>query len=538
MPFLLLTTASLLTAALTAGCGNTGGAGATTAGVLRESFPEEPPTLDPAMAQDTYTGDLLENAYEGLIGWNEKNQIVPKIASALPKISADGKTYTFTLRDNAKFANGRKITADDVKYSLTRALDPKLASPVAMSYLDDIAGARAVADGKTTDLSGVAVVDPSTVRITLVAPRAYFLGKMTYPTAYVVAKEAVESGPLSAGGAHTLDGTNSADASSGPFRITEYVRQSHVSLEPNPNYWDGKPRLTRIERTIVLDSKTAINLYQTDRLDMVINLQQSDYDSLKSDPALSKDVHLFPRAATWYLSVSPVNYAPFRDLRVRQAIAYAVDKESIIRDVTHGVYVMAGGVLPPGIPGYDTGLKGYGYDPSRSKQLLEQAGYPGGKGLPPMRIIYPEKQSNFSHPVEVLREQLQAVGFPVELSEMEHGAFIHALHNRQFELAYGAWYADYIDPQDFLSLLFRSDAPENETGYNNPQFDALVGKADAERDPTKRDREYAQADAMLVHDIPWVPIAYGRDIELIKPGVTGIRDALMEHLPNTDVQVN
>ena len=501
-------------------------------GVLREQLPIEPPTLDPAMTQDVFTGEMLQNAYEGLLGWNTKNELTPRIAMALPTLSADRKTYTFTLRSDAKFANGRTITAEDVKYSFTRALDPKLASPVAMSYLNDIQGAKAVADGKATELAGVKVLSPASLQITLVAPRAYFLQKLTYPTGYVVPKEGIAKGPKSAAGALTIGPENAAETASGPFKITSYERQSKVVLEPNEHYWGGKPKLTRIERPIVLDSKTAVNLYQTGRLDIVINLQQSDYTSLKNDPAFASDLHLFTRAATWYMAVNPTQYKPFADKRVRQAVAYAVDKQSIVKNVTASVFLPATGVLPPGVPGYAPTLTGYPYDLEKAKKLLAEAGYPGGKGLPTIHILFPEKQSDFTRPVEVLREQLGAVGFPVELNEMEHGAFLKALHNRQFDLAYGAWYADYLDPQDFLSLLFRSDAPENETGYSNPAFDALCAQADGEPDQAKRRSLYAKADSILVDDIPWVPIAYGRDVELDKPYVSGIQDALMSHLPH------
>ncbi|MBC8104238.1 MAG: peptide ABC transporter substrate-binding protein, partial [Cytophagales bacterium] len=510
------------------GCGNdgsrtapgvAGGRGAVP-GVLRQALPVEPNTLDPALIQDTFTAEMVQNLYEGLVGWDEKNQIVPKVAAALPALSADGRTYTFTLRENVTFPGGKAVTSEDVKYSLTRALDPKLASPTAMSYLDDILGAKEVADGETPDLAGVTVVDPKTVRITLLAPRAYFLGKLTYPTGFIVSKEAVAKGPNTPAGARTIDGTNAGEAGTGPFRLASYTRASKLILDANPNYWAGKPKLSRIERPIVLDAKTVRNKYDTGQLDLMI-LEKSDYDAAKSDPAQAGQIHLYDRAATWYLAVNCVQYPPFKDKRVRQAVAHAINKDSIVKEVTRGVFLKAEGILPPGIAGYDKRFKGLTYDPEKAKALLAAAGYPGGRGLPPLRLTLVEKQPDFVKPAEVMREQLIAVGFPVQLKEAEHATALRAYHNREFDLFYTAWYADYVDPQDFLSLLLRSDATENATGYNNPAFDVLVRRGDAESDPEKRASLYAKANAIAVNDAPWVPVAYGRDVEQMRPGVTG-----------------
>jgi ABC-type transport system substrate-binding protein len=185
----LITAGSVANLFAVAGCNNstpgtqTGQRASGSSNILRYPIETEPTTLDPALVQDGPTIDLLQNMYEGLVGWNEKNEVIPLIAKEMPKISEDGRTYTFTIREEAKFPGGDPITAEDVKYSITRALDPKLASAVAMNYLDDIVGAKEVADGKTNDLKGIKVIDPKTVQISLSAPRGYFLGKLTYPRA-------------------------------------------------------------------------------------------------------------------------------------------------------------------------------------------------------------------------------------------------------------------------------------------------------------------------------------------------------------------
>ncbi|MBC8104237.1 MAG: peptide ABC transporter substrate-binding protein [Cytophagales bacterium] len=552
-PFLSRTraVASLLLAAgfaslIATGCGDPGGKGGgvqtakgtgASGGILRYPIETEPTTLDPAVVQDGPTIDLLQNLYEGLVGWNDKNEVVPLIAEDLPKISADGKTYTFTIRDNAKFFSGDPVTAEDVKYSITRSLDKRTASPVALNYLDDIVGARDVADGKTQDLAGVKALDPRTVQITLAAPRGYFLGKLTYPTAYVLSRKEVEKGPTNAGGIHTIDASNAGSVGCGPFRLASYVRGSKITLSANADYWNGKPKLEGIERPIILDVQTQRNLYDSGRLDYIV-LQKGDFEKDRSNPALQDQIKKWKRAATWYVGLNQTYYKPFADKRVRQAFAHAVDKDAIVKSVLLAVPQKAEGILPDGIPGYSKEFKGLPYDPEKAKTLLAAAGYPGGKGLPPLQITFRQKQSDVVHTAEVLQEQLAKVGIPVTLNAMEWGSYLNLNNNNKTDLFHMRWSADYLDPQDFLSLLLTTTGTENHTGYSNKQVDALCEQADRETDQKKRLALYQQAEKLVVEDAPWIPIYYQVDLELMRPSVQGVRDGLMGHLPHTTTTVN
>jgi ABC-type transport system substrate-binding protein len=362
---------------------------------LKYPLTAEPTTLDPALVRDGVTIDLLQGMYEGLVGWNEKGEVIPLVAAEMPKISADGKIYTFTIREGVKFHNGRQITADDVKYSLTRSLDKKLASPVAVNYLDDIVGAKELADGKTTELAGVKVVDPKTVQITIVAARAYFLGKMTYPTGYILPKEEVEKGDKLPSGVYTITEKNSVG--SGPFKLKEYQRGSRALLDANPDYWGGAPKLKSIERPIVLDAKTARNLYETGELDYV-TLEKGDYEQIKDDPTLGPEVKKWDRASTFYLGMNQVAYAPFKDKRVRQAFAHAINKDAIIKDVLLGINERAEGVVPKGIFSYDESFKGYPYDVEKAKKLLADAGHANGQGLPPITLYFANSNRTCERP--------------------------------------------------------------------------------------------------------------------------------------------
>ncbi|GAB4451985.1 MAG: ABC transporter substrate-binding protein [Armatimonadaceae bacterium] len=544
---LLVIMASAVAAVSLAGCpggGGEGGNGTTPAGggtassgrpgVLRYPLSAEPTTLDPALVRDGVTIDFIQQTYEGLVGWDEKSDVVPLVAAEMPQVSEDGKTYTFKIRQGAKFHNGRQITAEDVKYSLTRSLDRRLNSPVAMNYLDDIAGAKELFDGKATELSGVKVVDPQTVQITLTAPRAYFLGKLTYPTGYIVPKEEVEKGDKTEQGAFTITEKNSVG--SGAFKIKEYRRGDILILEANPEYWGGAPKLSTIERPIVTDTKTVRNLYDAGELDYVV-LEKGDYEQIKDDASYADQVKKWDRASTFYLGMNQVAYKPFQDKRVRQAFAHAINKEPILQQVLLGINERAEGVVPKGLFSYDPEFKGLAHDTEKAKQLLADAGYPNGQGLPPMTLYFREKQPDLRKTAEVIQQQLAEIGVNVNLQEMEWGAYLKKNENFETELFHMRWGADYLDPQNFLSLLLTTKAPENYTGYSNPQYDALCRQADAENNREKRVALYRQAEKIVVEDAPWVPLYYQKDLELMKPWVSGIRDSLLGHLPHITTEV-
>lgn len=515
------------------GCVGRNAGGGKVTGVLRYALTAEPTTLDPALVTDGPTIDLLHNIYEGLVGWNDSNEVVP-LGAEKWDVSADGKTYTFTLRSGVKFQNGKPVVAGDYAYAITRSLDPKLASPVALNYLDDIVGAKDFAAGKATTLAGVKVIDDTHIAITITAPRSYFLGKLTFPTAYALDKTEVEKGEKVEGGAYTVTSANVVGT--GPFKLGSYVRQGKVVLDANADYWAGAPKLKKIERPIILDAKTARNRYDAGQLD-IVTLEKGDYERDKADAKVAGEIQTFGRAATFYLGLNQTHYAPFKDKRVRQAVAHAIDKDAIIKTVLLGINKRAEGVLPEGLPGYDASFKGLPYDTAKASELLAAAGYPGGKGLPPLVLSFREKQTDLAKAAEVMKEQLGKVGIPVTLREMEWGTFLKATDNKEIDLFHMRWQADYIDPQNFLSLLLTSSSPENRTGYANKEYDAMCAAADSERDAAKRMALYAKAERFVVDDAPWVPLYFQKDLELVKPWVKGIKDSLMGHLPHKTTSV-
>lgn len=506
--------------------GKSGAAG----NVLTYALQNKPTTLDPALVEDGDTIDMIQQIFESVVKWDENNQVVPNIAEKWD-ISPDGKVYTFHLKDNVFFHDPfkRKVTAQDFVYSLTRALSKDMRSSTAKSYLNDIVGAQEMLDGKATTLSGVKAVDDKTLQITLDAPRAYFLAKLTYPTAYVVCKEAIAKNE-GKWGDQTMIGT-------GPFKLREYKPEYSVSLAANADYHGGKPLLDGIERPIRIDPLARQNAFENDQADYA-DVQRADLDRVEKDSKLSGEVKQFKRANIYYLALNQLAFEPFKNKKVRQAFAMAVDKDQLIKLALHGTAQKANGILPPGLPAFNSALTGLPYNPQKAQQLLAEAGFPGGKNFPKLVISYRQGYQFLADAVLALRDDLKRnLGIEAEARPMEWAQFLNERKNGTMPCFHLRWAADYIDPQDFLSMMLRTGAEENKVGYSNPEFDKLCDQADVEQDATKRAELYQKAEQIAVDDAPWVCLYNLPDIELHKSHVKGIRDSLMGHLPHVTTTV-
>jgi oligopeptide transport system substrate-binding protein len=525
---LALLLSALSAAALLAGC--IGRGGGTKGQVLRYAINSPPTTTDPGRVEDGDTIDMLQQIFESVVKWNDKNQIEPNLAEKWD-VSPDGKVYTFHLKDNVYFHEPfkRKVVASDFVYSMTRALDKATNSPTAMSYLNDIVGAKDLNEGRTRTLTGLKAVDDHTLQITLDAPRPYFLAKLTYPTAYVVCREAVEKAG-SIWNEQAMVGT-------GPFKLRAYQAEYKVTLAANPDYHGQKPILEGIERPIVKDSNTRQTNYETNALD-IVDVQRAELTRIQADPKLSKELKTFTRANIYYLALNQQVYAPFRDKRVRQAFAMAIDKDQLIKNVLHSTAIRADGIVPPGIPGHADGYIGIPFNPEKAKALLAQAGYPGGKGMPRLVISFRQGYQFLADAVQAIRDDLKRnLGVEVDVRQVEWTQFLTERRNGTMPCFHLRWAADYLDPQDFLSMMLRTGAEENKVGYSNPRFDKLCDQADVEQNPTKRADLYHQAEMIAVDDAPWVCLYHLQDVELHKPYVRGIRDSLMGHLPQITTTV-
>jgi len=334
----------------------------------------DPITLDPALATDATSAGYIVEIFGGLVTIDREQQIVPDIAERWD-VSDDGTVYTFELRQGVLFhKEDRQVTASDVKYSMERALDPDTQSTVAEVYLGDIVGAEEFIDGEADEVTGIEVVDNYTLRITIDAPKPYFLAKLTYPTAFVVDRRQVE-------GSTCLSNTNwqRNPNATGPFKLKEWDLGQRIVLEPNSRYHLGAASLGRVEYT--LGGGSAITMYENDEID-VTGVGLNDIERVR-DPAepLNQEFHEAPRMDIWYIGFN-VEKPPFDDPKVRQAFTHAIDKKKLIEVVLLDAVVEADGILPPGIPGFNEDLQGLVFDVEKAKQLLAESKYGGPEGLP------------------------------------------------------------------------------------------------------------------------------------------------------------
>ncbi|MFH0913766.1 MAG: peptide ABC transporter substrate-binding protein [Chloroflexota bacterium] len=497
----------LALALLLSGC--TGGRGETKGGELVR-LGDEPTTLDPHLTGDVDSAIIVVEVFGGLVTLDRNMKVVPDLAESW-KVSNDGKTYTFTLRSDAKFHSGKPVTARDFKWSIERAADPKTQSTTVDTYLGDIVGIREKLRGAAKEVSGVRVVDDSTLELTIDAPKAYFLAKLTYPTAFVLDQANVEA---SREWFKKPNGT-------GPFKLKEYLSSERIVLEANPEYHLGAPRLDSVR--FILSGGTPMVMYENNEIH-ITGVGLNDLDRVR-DPAspLSKELQVAPPSfQTSYVGFS-VTKPPFDDIKVRQALSHAINKDEIASKVLQERVKPAYGILPPGFPAFNPELKGLRFDPQKAKKLLAESKYgPDPAKLPRMVLTVPGALGTAVGPdlEAVLAAWRDILGLNVEVQQVEFATFLQDLRGYRLQMFVLGWVADYPDPQNFLDLLFHSKSLNNETRYSNLEVDRLLEQARTERDEKTRFGLYQKAEELIVTDASWIPLWYpGEGYVLIKPRV-------------------
>ena len=472
----------------------------------------DPPTLDPHLTTDATSAQIIIEVFGGLVTIDRNLDIVPDLAERWD-ISPDGRVYTFHIRPDAVFHDGRQVTAQDVQWSLERATNPLTESPVVDQYLGDIVGVEEKLNGDAQSISGVRVIDDQTLEITIDAPKAYFLAKMTYPTGFVLDRQNVEADPRR--WFRNPNGT-------GPFRLTQYDVGETLVLTRNEDYHLGAPRLAAVE--MILSGGTSMLMYENDEIH-ISGISLADLDRLL-DPAnaLNSDLRRAqPTFSVQYIGMN-VNEPPLDDPKVRQALNLAIDKQDIATIVLGDLVVPAQGILPPGFPGFNRNLMGYEFDPVEAKRLLEESSY--GDDLDNFAAHYHD------HGGQLRRKRQPGHGSgAADVGEEPgyHGGvsadgirhlFERTCTSAVFRCLTSAGLPTTPDPQNFLDILFHSESSNNHTNYNSPEVDALLEQARTETNEAERLRIYQQVEQQLIDDAPWIPLWYsGEQYVLIKPNV-------------------
>lgn len=486
------------------------GDGDTSGGKLVRLF-VDPPTLDPHLTTDATSAQVIIEVFGGLVTIDRDLNVVPDLAEDWD-ISPDGRVYTFHLRSDATFHDGKPVTAEDVRWSLERATNPLTESPVVDQYLGDIVGVKEKLNGDAETISGVRVIDDKHLEITIDASKSYFLAKLTYPTGFVLDRENIEADPKR--WFRKPNGT-------GPFKLSQYDVGETMVLSRFPTYHLGAPHLDEVE--MILSGGTSMLMYENDEIH-VAGIGLADLDRIL-DPGNSLNSELLqapPTFSVQYIGMN-VNEPPLDDVKVRQALNLAIDKQNLATSVLADQVVPANGILPPGFPGFNTNLRGYRFDPERARQLLSESKY--GDDLDNIPPITMTTSGSFGASVSldmevVLQMWKKNLGIEAEFQQTEFATFLKDLHNRRFQMFDIGWIADYPDPENFLDILFHSESSNNHTNYSNPQVDSLLERARTETDESLRFQLYNQAEQLIVDDAPWVPLWYsGERFLLVKPNV-------------------
>jgi peptide/nickel transport system substrate-binding protein/oligopeptide transport system substrate-binding protein len=453
---------------------------------------------------------VTQQLFDGLVQFDQTLMVSPALADFWTA-SRDGLTWTFTLRKGVRFHNGREVTADDVAYSFTRILDPATRSGAADLFLN-IEGAREFREGRAKTVKGLAAVDRFTVRVTLTEKTVPFVSLLAIGHAKIVPKDVVSQ----AG-----DGFGAHPIGTGPFKFVRWERDKEIVLAANEGYFGGPPRVSRVVFRIFPGHRfdEAFDEFQKRRLEDIVPPSRT-YRSAIQDPRWTYVRR--PMISIRFYGFN-TRVKPLDDRRVRLALVHAIDTQALIKEVHQGRGTVARGILPPGTLGYNPELRFHEFNPARSRDLLAQAGYPGGRGLAPIKITASVNSEVFLQEHEFIRRALAAVGVKAELSYItDWPAFSKTLAERKFQAFMYAWYADVPDPENFLSKLFHSKSPRNLFSYENPGVDAVLARARNETDMQRRVEAYRRAEEQIVADAPLIPLLHHIYERLFQPYVRGI----------------
>jgi ABC-type transport system substrate-binding protein len=472
------------------------------AGEIVITYKDDVSTLDPAIGYDWQNWSIIKSLFDGLMDYKPgTTELVPDLAESYA-ISPDGKTFTFKLRPGVKFTNGRALTAEDVKYSIERVVNPATQSPGA-GFFGSIVGYDEVSGGKATELSGITVVDPHTVKFELSRPDATFLHVMAINFAHVVPKEEVEK--------YGADfGKN--PVGSGAYRMTEWTLGQRLVLEKNAGYWKpDTPKLDKVTFEFGQEPTVALLRLQRGEVDVLGDgIPPAQFLEVKDDPQYAGQIVEGGQLHTGYVTMN-VNTKPFDDVRVRQAVNMAINKDRIVRIINNRA-VAANQPLPPSMPGYIKDLKGYAYDPDGAKKLLAAAGLADGFTTE----LYVYNTDPNPRIAQAIQQDLAAIGINAEIKSLAQANVIAAGGDGSAPMIWSggmAWIADFPDPSNFYGpILGCGGAVQggwNWSWYCNEDLDKKAAAADAITDPAKaaeREKMWSDIYTEIVEEAPWAPV--------------------------------
>lgn len=509
-------------------------------------------TIDPALSTDGGSIAAIDLVFTGLVQLDNKLQIRDQLAVS-HSVSSDGLTWTFKLRPNLKFSDGTPLTSADVAYSIDRALQPRVKSAVALTYMGLIKGAPELAAGKVKTIIGTGIItpDPETVVIITTKKASYFLEELTYSCSYVIEKSMIEK----YGDLDFVDHLSEGIGGAGPFMVSKYEHGKAIEFVPNPHYYGPKPQLKKIVIPFYKQADTIYKAYQAGQVD------QSNVPSVHIEAAKALPQGQFHSIPQLWITYYGMNYLtkPFDNIKIRQAFALALNKETLAHNVYKDKVIATNHIVPQGMPGYyedltgPAGVKSPAGDPKLAKQLLEEGmkeeGYTASTFPAVTFTVATNGSSDARNEFQAVQQMWQSVlGIPVKLNDIDYGKLLSdvpaTLNNPNGLQMYAlGWIADYPDPQDWLTLQFDKGSPNNTVNYGQnhsanasqqQEVQKLMEQADSTQDEAQRMKLYNQAEQQLVNDVVWLPTVQVGSVLVRKPCVVGITDNAQSIIPPND----
>lgn len=514
-PKLILISIFIVYSFLISGCSDE----AMTDDTVRYALESEPSTLDPAKSTALAKSNVELALFEGLTRLDEHEQPQPAAAKSWD-ISPDGTEYTFHLRDNLLWNDGTPLTAHDFEYAWKRVLDPQTASENAYMMYPLNNGEAFFKQEVSADQVGVKALDDKTLYVKLKAPITYFLNLTAFHAYYPVPRHVVEKDP-------EIWAANDKIVSNGPFVLTHWIHSNQLQFVKNDKYWDkDKVKLENMQWPISESQSTRVSMVESGQANITVEPPISEQERLTKEGLFK----MSPYLGSYYYSFN-TQKAPFDNPLVRKAFSMAVDREKLVNNVIKGGKEPAYAWVPPGLTNPVTkqdfrreGGNLVEYNPQKARELLSEAGYPNGEGLPPITILY---NTNEMH--KAVAEVIQAMwkeklNVNVELLNQESKVYLDARNTGNFQVARASWIGDYADPMTFMDVYLDEN---NDGQYHNPLYNDLVRKAQNTNNQEIRMQAMHEAEKILMDDAVVLPIYYTTQPYIAQPYVKNYRWSIL-----------
>lgn len=499
--------------------------------VLHRGNADEISALDPHITTGMPEYRIQMAIFEGLVSKSGKTlEPVPGVAERW-EVSEDATRFTFYLRDNAKWSDGTALTAKDFVQSWRRALLPALGNQYAYSMYV-IKNAEAFHKGEISDFSqvGVQALDETTLQVDLNSPTPYFLTLLDHHSMFPVPVHIIEKlGELDD---RTSNWTKPEHfVGNGPFVVTEWVPNKILTVEKNNNYWDAdKVKLNAVKYYPIQQLTTEERTFRAGQLHLTNDLPIEKIQTYKEEnPEVLRS---FPYFGTYYYRFN-TSKKPLDDVRVRQALTYAIDRELLVERVTKGGQLPAYSLTPPNAQGYMARAK-VKQDVELARTLLADAGYPNGEGFPRLEILYNTYEDHKVIAVALQQMWKKALNIDVILQNQDWKVYLASVRGMDYQIARAGWIGDYLDPNTFLDM-FVTDGGNNNTGWSNPRYDELIQMAANTASQEQRYEYFQQAEAILMDEVPIMPIYIYTRNYLVHPSVKNLHDNILDYHPYKDI---